>query len=370
MVYLDYSASTPIDPRVSEHMRAHEDIFGNPSSVHAFGRKARVAIEEARDAIASLINAKPLEIIFTSSGTEANNFALKGVVWEYRKKRNHIVTSAIEHASILESCEFLKTQGYKITYLKPHSNGIISEEKLVEALTRDTILVSIMLVNNEIGTIEPIQQLASIAHQKNILFHTDAVQATSYLPIDVKKLGVDLLTLSSHKIYGPKGVGALYAREGVKFSPLLHGGDQEMKRRASTENTLGIIGFGKAAELIKKEQGEQIARLKKLKDYFVEELIQLGARINGDQKNSAPHIINATFARADGRTLIIKLDMEGIAASMGSACHSGSINPSHVLLAIGKSKKEALSSLRFSFGKQTTKKELEQTITILKNILK
>ena len=390
-IYLDYAATTPTDPRVLKAMEPYFcQKFGNPSSIHSFGQETRKAIEKARQQVADLIGAHSEEIVFTSGGTEANNFALKGAAYALKDKGNHIIVSTIEHHAILEPCKFLEKQGFKVTYLSVDRDGIININELKRVLRPETILVSIMHANNEIGTIQPIAEIANIIrnfrnsksetlNSKQIpnfkfqtpLFHTDAVQTVGHLPIDVGKLGVDLLSISAHKFYGPKGVGALYIRKGIKIESFLHGGEQERNRRASTENVPGIVGFGQAAELVKKEIKKEIKQLTGLRDYFIKKnLAEIkDVQLNGDPIQRLPNNINFSIKGVEGEAMLLSLDQDGIACSTGSACSSSTLEPSHVLLALGLSEEVAHSSLRFSLGRYTTKKDLDYTIEKLKIIV-
>lgn len=383
-VYLDYAATTPVDAQVLKTMIPYfKDIFANASSLHEFGQAARKAMQNAREKVANLIHAEPEEIVFTSGGTESDNLALKGVFYAVDRSPVHIITSSIEHSAILKPCGFLEKQGVKVTYLPPDKDGLINLEGLQQAILPETILVSIMYANNEVGTIQPIKQMAELIktertkrqERKNnlpIYFHTDAVQAVGRIPIDVDDLKVDLLSMSAHKLYGPKGVGALYIRNGVKITPLLQGGEQERKKRATTENVAGIVGFGKACELAKKELKQESERLTKLRDYLVDQITSniKDTRLNGHPKQRLPNNVNISIKHIEGEAMLISLDMKGIACSTGSACSSTSLKPSHVLLALGMSPEVAHSSLRFTFGKWTKKKDLDYTVKHLIPIVK
>ncbi|MCS7201797.1 MAG: cysteine desulfurase NifS [Dictyoglomus sp.] len=367
-IYLDYAATTPIRPEVWSAMEPFlKEIYGNPSSLHSFGRESRVAIEEAREKIAKAISAKPEEIIFTSGGTEANNMVLKGVAFALQDKGKHIITTPIEHHSVLEPCHFLEKLGFEITYLPVDRTGLVDPDDLKKAIRKDTILISIMHANNEIGTIEPIKELSQIAKEREIYFHTDGVQTVGHIPVNVKELGVDFLSISAHKFYGPKGVGALYVRKGARFYPLLHGGEQEGRRRAGTENVAGIVGMGKALELAILELDKEMERLTKLRDYFISEVERRipDSYLNGDRTKRLPNNINFSFAYIEGEALLLNLDMEGIGVSTGSACSSSSLEPSHVLSAIGVPIELVHGSLRFTLGLWTTKEDLEYTLNIL-----
>lgn len=384
-IYLDYAATTPTDPRVLKAMEPFFDQkFGNPSSIHSFGQEAKKAIDEARNQVAHLINALPEEIVFTSGGTEADNFAIKGVAYAFQKFGHHIITSQIEHHAVLNPCKFLEKQGFKVTYLPVDKDGLVNPEDVKKALTDQTILVSIMQANNEIGVIQPIAEIAKIINERrassiqnresNIqhpVFHTDAVQTVGHISTDVNELGVDLLSISAHKLYGPKGVGALYIKKGIKLEPLLHGGEQERKRRASTENVAGIVGFGVACQLAEKELIGEAKRLTKLRDYLINQILRKikKSRLNGHPSQRLPNNVNVSIESVEGESMLISLDMAGVAVSTGSACSSGTLEPSHVLLALGLSPERAHSSLRFTLGRETTKKDLDYTVEQLVKIV-
>jgi cysteine desulfurase len=374
-VYLDYSATTPLDPLVQEAMEPYlKQDFGNPSSVHQWGQTVRRAIDAARDTVAENIGCHPSEIYFTSGGTEANNTALLGVLLKARERgRDHLITTAIEHHAVLDCARFAEgVLGFRVTYLPVDRYGQVSPEAIVEAITDKTALVSVMHANNEIGTIQDVTQMARIAREKGVYFHCDAVQTWGQLPLNVDDLGVDLLTLSAHKIYGPKGVGALYVRKGVPFLPWLHGGQQEREKRAGTENVSGIIGMGKAVELLPTWRGTEAERWVGLRDSFIADLCQAipGLHLNGHPAKRLPNNINVSFPKTDGETLLLHLDLHGIAASSGSACASGSIEPSHVLLALGLPLTLAQSAVRFSLGRQTTVEDIHYTFNVLTDFAK
>lgn len=372
-VYLDHAATTAVHPKVLETMLPYlQNQFGNPSSIYSWGREAKAATENARAQVAALINAEPAEIVFTSSGTEADNFALTGVAAALGQRGRHIITSTIEHHAILHTAEELERNGFQVTYLPVDADGLVDPETLKQALTPETILVSIMFANNEIGTIEPIAELAQITKEHGALFHTDAVQAVGNIPIDVKELGVDLLSLSGHKVYGPKGIGALYVRRGTKIRPLIHGGAQERKFRAGTENVPGIVGLGKAAELAKLELPERRAHLTGLRDYLIDGVLSSidYVRLNGHRTLRLPGNANFSFEFVEGESLLLSLDLAGIAASSGSACTSGSLDPSHVLLAIGLSHEVAHGSLRLTIGRENTKEDMDLVLSVLPNIVR
>lgn len=373
-VYLDNNATTRMREEVLEAMLPfHKESYGNPSSVHEFGRAARKAIDEAREKVASLLGAASAEeIIFTSGGTEADNFALKGVADALRSKGNHIITSSIEHQAVLNTCKFLEKEGYKVTYLKVDEYGIADLNELKEAITDKTILITIMYANNEIGTIEPIKEIGKIAKEKGIYFHTDAVQAVGKIPFEAKDLDVDLLSMSGHKIYGPKGIGALYIRKKTKITPLLHGGHHEMNRRAGTENVAGIVGLGEAARLAKKEALEEAKKLTFLRDYLYNGIVSRieDIRLNGHPEKRLPNTLNVGFKFLEGESIILNLDMEGVGVSTGSACTSGSLEPSHVLSAMGVDPAEIQGSVRFSLGRDNTKEDMDYVLSVLPPIIK
>ncbi|EIV99484.1 cysteine desulfurase NifS [Thermoanaerobacter siderophilus] len=372
-IYLDNAATTPVDKRVLEAMLPYySDVFGNPSSTYSHGQEAKKAIEEAREKVAKALGADAEEIYFTSGGSESDNWALKGVAYALKNKGNHIITTEIEHHAVLHTCRYLEKEGFKVTYLPVDEYGLVKPEDLKKAITDKTILVSIMFANNEIGTIEPIEELVKIAHEKNIYFHTDAVQAVGNVPIDVKKLDVDLLSLSAHKIYGPKGVGALYIKKGVKIHSLIQGGTQEKNRRAGTENVPGIVGLGEAIELITKNLDSHINKLTFLRDKLINGILEKipYTRLNGHPTKRLPGNVNVSFEFIDGESLILNLDMAGICASSGSACTSGSLEPSHVLLAIGLSKELARGSLRLTIGKDNTEEDIDKVLEVLPQIVK
>uniref|UniRef100_A0A7C3RLA9 Cysteine desulfurase IscS n=1 Tax=Dictyoglomus thermophilum TaxID=14 RepID=A0A7C3RLA9_DICTH len=372
-VYLDYAATTPIRPEVFQAMKPYlTKEFGNPSSIHHFGRQARIAIEEAREKIAKALGAKNEEIIFTSGGTESNNMALKGVAYALSHKGKHVITSSIEHHAILEPCHFLEKLGFEITYLPVDKEGFIDPDSLKKAIRKDTILISIMHANNEIGTIEPIEELTKIAKEYEIYFHTDAVQTVGHIPVNVDKLGVDLLSISAHKFYGPKGIGALYIRKGTKIHPFIHGGEQEQRKRAGTENVAGIVGMGKAIEISILELDKERERLINLRDYFIKEIEKRieDVYLNGPREKRLPNNINFSFAYIEGESILLNLDLEGIAVSTGSACSSASLEPSHVLSAIGLPIELAHSAVRFTLGYYTTKEDLDYTLEVLEKTVK
>jgi cysteine desulfurase len=364
---MDYAATTPIDPRVVKAMLPYfTKKFGNTMSLHSFGREAKIAVEEARVKVADLMNVSPEEIIFTSSATESNNLALKGIAFANKDKGKHIITSKIEHECILESCKWLEKHGFEVTYLPVDNYGFVNPEDVEKAIRKDTILVSIMHANNEIGTIEPIEEIGKICKEKGVYFHTDAAQTFGKIEVDANKLNADLITVSSHKMYGPKGVAALFIRKGVKIEPLLHGGGHEFGLRSSTVNVPGIVGFGVACEISKAEMKKESERLTKLRDYLIKNVLKIeNSHLNGHPTKRLPNNANFWFNFVDGESLIMELDYYGIAASTGSACSTSTLKPSHVLLAIGLKLHEADGSLRLSIGRWTNKKDVNYTIRIL-----
>jgi cysteine desulfurase len=370
---MDHAATTSTDVEVVKAMEPYFTLkYGNPNSIHSFGQEAREAVEEARGKVAHLIGANPAEIVFTAGGTEADNYAIKGIAWANQKKGNHIITSKIEHHAVLHSCQFLEKQGFKITYLPVDKYGLIDPENVKKAITDKTILVTIMHANNEIGTIEPIKEISKVVKKAGVYFHTDSVQTTGHIPIDVNDLGVDMLSMSGHKFYGPNGIGALYLRKGIKIVTLIDGGAQEKNRRAGTENLAGIVGMGKAAELAEKRllQGKEDEVIK-LRDKLIKGITEKidHTRLNGHPRKRLPGNANFCFEFIEGESMLLSLDMEGVAASSGSACTSGSLEPSHVLLAIGLPPEIAHGSLRLTLGKDNTEKEIDYVIDILPGII-
>lgn len=368
-IYMDHAATTPVDPRVVEAMAPYfSEKYGNPSSLYSAAREAKMAMEEARAEIAALINAGPEEIIVTSGGTESNNLALKGTA--FAKKKGHIVTSAIEHHAILHPLKWLEERGFKVTYLPVSEDGILDAESVADAIRKDTILISIMHANNEIGTIQPIGEIGNIAAERGIYFHTDAVQSVGKIPVDVEKMKIGMLSISSHKLYGPKGVGALYLRKGVKIDPLLHGGGHERKRRSGTENVSGIVGLGKACEISKKEMGKEGKRLTQLRDRLIKNVLKIeNSWLNGHPKKRLPGNANFGFKFIEGESIILELDFNGIMANTGSACSTSSLKPSHVLTAIGLRPEYTHGSLRATLGRQNTKEEVDYVIETLSKIV-
>ncbi len=372
-IYLDHNATTPVDP-VAAHamMRAFQDLFGNASSVHYYGQQAKAAIDDARSATAALIGAEPSEIIFTSGGTEADNFAIRGVAEALEVTgRKHLITSAIEHEAVLNTFKALAKRGWKTTLLPLDASGIVSPDRLRDAITGDTALVSVMHANNEIGTIQPIAELAAIAHTQGALFHTDAVQSAGKIPVNIRQLGVDMLAMSAHKFYGPKGVGALWVKRGIRLSPFLSGGKQERNRRAGTENVAGIIGMGAAAELATKKMDSESARLSALRDRLETGILAAvpQTEVNGAREARVPNTTNISFDRIEAESLLIALDLEGVAVSTGSACSSGTLEPSHVLKAMGLPVHRAQNSIRFSLGASNTEEEIDRVIAILPRVV-
>ena len=371
-IYLDYAATTPVDKRVAKAMLPYlSENFGNTMSLHSFGQEAKFTLENSRTVLANVINAEPEEIIFTSSATESNNLALKGVASANKPKGNHIIISSIEHPCVVESAKWLKSQGFKITEIPVDKYGLINLKALDKAIKKDTILVSIIHTSNEIGTIEPIAQIGKICRQKGVYFHTDASQSFGKITIDVKKMNIDLLTASSHKIYGPKGAGLLYIRKGVKIGPILHGGGQENGLRGSTVNVPAIVGFAKAVEICKEEMEKENKRLIKLRDKLIKEVLKIkNSHLNGSPEKRLANNANFWFDFVEGESLVMQLDLEGIACSTGSACSSFKLEPSHVLLATGLRPEQAHGSLRVSLGRFTKEEEINKLIKVLPKIIK
>ncbi len=376
-IYIDNAATTQIDPRVYKAMVPFfAEKFGNPSSIHSFGRETRVALDESRDKLAKLLGAKSSEIFFTSSGTEATNFALKGIAYKMLQQgRSHIITSIAEHHATLETCQYLEGKGFHVSYLNVDGYGMIDPGDVQRAIISKTGLISLMHTNNEVGSINPIKEIASIAKDHQIIFHTDAVQAFGKIPVNVDDLGVDLLSLSAHKIYGPKGIGLLYIRQGVEIEKFIHGGGQERGRRAGTENIAYAVGFAKAAELICGSRESENRRMRDMKNKMREMLIKQFPYIfvNGHPTESLQNILSISFdsqkINIDGEVLLMSLDLAGIAVSSGSACTSGSIKPSHVLMAMGRDEDTSQATIRFSFGRATTKEDIEYTVAVLEEIV-
>ncbi|MFC1900056.1 cysteine desulfurase NifS [Chloroflexota bacterium] len=371
-IYLDYAATTPMHPEVLEAMRPYlTDCFGNPSSIYSYGKEAKSAIDNARSNIAGLIGATEDEVIFTGGGTEADNHAIKGVAYANKSKGNHIITCKIEHHAVLETCEFLEKEGYEVTYLPVDETGMVDPDYVKKAITPKTILITIMHANNEIGTIQPISEISAIAREAGVYLHTDAVQTLGHIPSKVNDLKVDMLAMSAHKLFGPKGVGALYVRKGTRVTPLIHGGEQEQRRRASTENVAGIVGFGKAAELAGLEMNEEAVRLTGLRNRLIDSLLGKieDIQLNGHPDLRLPNNTNFSINYVEGESLILNLDAEGICASTGSACSASSTEPSHVLIALGLPPELAHGSVRFTMGKWTTKEDIERVAEVLPQIV-
>lgn len=367
-VYLDNAATTALSPRVLEAMLPYfTQHYGNPSSVHAFGREAKQGLDKARDQVAKALHCDPSEVIFTGCGTESDNTVLLGVAQRYRNKGKHIITTNVEHHAILHTCEYLEKQGYSVTYLPVDQDGLVTAEQVAAAIRPDTILVSIMFANNEVGTIMPIQEIGAVCKEKGVLFHTDAVQAVGHIPVDVQAMHIDMLSLSAHKFHGPKGVGALYCRKGIRLPSYIMGGAQEKGRRAGTENVAGIVGLGAAIELATEQLEENRAKMTALRDRL---MTGIQARIsevklNGHPTNRLPNNVNFSFKYIEGESILLMLDMNGIAASSGSACTSGSLDPSHVLLALGLPHEIAHGSVRLTLGDETTEEDIDYTIDVL-----
>ena len=367
-IYLDYNATTPVDPAVLDAMLPYfAESFGNASSIHSPGQRARGAVDASRASVAALMGAKPSEIVFTSGGTESDNLALFGVVAASQEPRKHIVTTAIEHHAVLNAAQALEKLGIAVTYVPVGREGVVDPEDIRRALKPETILISVMHANNELGTIQPIEEIGRIAAAAKVIFHCDAVQTAGKIPLDVNRLGVDLLTISAHKFYGPKGAGAIYVRSGTPLEPQFHGGHHERDRRPGTENVPGIVGLGKAAELARKNMMTDCARITTLRNRLEDALLATcaEARVNGNRAQRVSNTSNISFHAAGGEALVIALDLQGIACSTGAACSSGAVGPSHVLMAIGLSPDEARSSLRFSLGRNTTLEEIDQAIALI-----
>ena len=371
-IYLDNAATTRTSQEVVDAMLPYfTESYGNPSSIYELGQRSKEAITKAREEIAKVIGAKTEEIYFTAGGSEADNWAIKAAYEAYKNKGNHIITTKIEHHAVLHTCQYLEKQGAKVTYLDVDENGLIDLEQLQKAITPETILITIMFANNEIGTIEPIKEIGMIAKEHGILFHTDAVQAFGQVPIDVDEMNIDMLSSSAHKINGPKGIGCLYIRKGVKIRSFIHGGAQERKRRAGTENVPGIVGYGVAARMAAETMEARTRKEQELRDYFIRRVLDEVpyTRLNGDPEKRLPNNANFSFRFIEGESLLIMLDMKGIAGSSGSACTSGSLDPSHVLLAIGLPHEIAHGSLRLTLGADTTKEDLDYTLEQIKEIV-
>lgn len=371
-IYLDNAATTQVYPEVLKAMEPYfTEYYGNPSSIYSFAGESKKAVDGARQTIADFLHATPEEIYFTGGGSESDNWALKATAEAYMSKGKHIITSKIEHHAILHTCEYLEKQGFEVTYLDVDENGLVHPEEVEKAIRPDTILISVMFANNEIGTIEPIAEIGKIAKEHGVLFHTDAVQAFGHVPIDVEKMNIDMLSASGHKINGPKGIGLMYIRKGLKLGSFIHGGAQERHRRAGTHNVPGIVGFAKAVELASAHLEERIKYETELRDYYIHrvETEIPYAKLNGDRTSRLPNNTNFCFRFIEGESMLILLDQKGICASSGSACTSGSLDPSHVLLAIGLPHEIAHGSLRVTLSEKTTKEEIDYTVDELKKII-
>ncbi|BCV21891.1 cysteine desulfurase NifS [Moorella sp. Hama-1] len=372
-VYLDHSATTPVRPEVLEAMLPFlkDEAFGNPSTIYSYGREAKKALDEAREKVANLIGARPEEIFFTSGGTEADNLALIGTAAANEKKGRHIITSSIEHHAVLHTAQYLLRHGFKVTFLPVTPEGLVRVEDVEKAITDETILISVMHVNNEVGTIQPIKAIGQLARERGIIFHSDAVQSAGKIPVNVDELGVDLLSVSGHKIYGPKGIGCLYIRKGTRINPILYGGAQERKRRPGTENMPGIVGFGRAAELAGQELKGEMERLQGLRDKLIDGILSRieDVQLNGDPRQRVATNANFSFLYVEGESLLLSLDMKGICASSGSACTSGSLDPSHVLLAMGLPHEVAHGSVRMTLGRDNTEEDIDYVLEVMPEIV-
>jgi len=370
-IYLDHAATTPMRREVIEAMQPYlNQYFGNPSSLHHFGKEAASAINDAREKTAHMLGARPDEVVFVSGGTESDNLAVLGVAYANRDRGKHIITTQIEHYAVLEPCRFLEREGWRVTYLPVDRSGMVDPEDVREAMTDETVLISVMHANNEIGTIQPLNEIGAIAKERGVCFHTDAVQTFSHIPMQVDEIHADLLSFSGHKFYGPKGVGGLYVRKGTAIAPHLHGGYQEFRLRAGTENVAGIVGVGKAVQLATLEMDAQTAYITALRDRLVKSLLEIeGIRLNGHPIHRLPNNINITVELVDGEAMLINLDFKGIAVSTGSSCTAAGKGPSHVLTAIGLSYEEARSALRITLGKDNTEREIEYFLEVFKDVL-
>ena len=372
IIYMDNAATTRVDERVWDAMKPYlTEYYGNPASIYSFAEQAKAGVDEAREILANGIGARSQDIYFTGGGSESDNWALKATAEAYKEKGKHIITTAIEHHAILHTCQWLEKEGYEVTYLKVDENGLVDPKDVESAIRPDTILVSIMMANNEIGTIEPIKEIGAITREKGVLFHTDAVQAFGHIPINVDEMNIDMLSASAHKINGPKGVGLLYIRKGIKIRSFIHGGAQERQRRAGTLNVPGIVGFGHAAKLAFEKMEERSEYERRLRDHLIERVLQeiTYVRLNGDRYKRLPNNANFCFRFIEGESMLILLDREGICGSSGSACTSGSLDPSHVLLAIGLPHEIAHGSLRLTLSDDNTLDEVNQTVDALKAII-
>jgi len=369
---MDHSATSPVDPEVFEAMKPYFiDSFGNASTLYSLGREGKKAMESAREEVASIIGAEPKEIIFTSGGTESDNIAILGTAYKLKNKGNHIITSDIEHPAVDETCKYLEKNGFNVTYLPVYNDGIVKIKDLEDAITDKTILITIMHANNEIGTIQPISEIGKIARENKIYFHTDAVQTVGKIPVNVKELNVDMLSLSAHKLYGPKGIGALYLRQGVRIEPIMHGGGHEKGIRPGTENVPGIVGLGKACSIAKENLQRDAQKLTSLRDMLIDGVLAENedSYLNGHRTKRLPNNANFRFTGIEGESLILHLDAKGIATSTGSACSSIKLEPSHVLMAIGLKEVEAHGSLRISLGNENTEEDIEYTLTAIKEVV-
>ena len=372
LIYMDNAATTPVYPEVYEAMKPYfDEVYGNPSAVYTFAGKAGTAVDDARQTIASVINAKPEEVYFTSGGSESDNWAIIGAAEGNCHKGKHIITTKIEHHAVQNTCKYMEKHGFEVTYLDVDKYGRVSPKDVALAIRPDTILISVMTANNEIGSIQPIEEIGNIAGKHGVLFHTDAVQAMGHIKIDVEKMNIDMLSASAHKLNGPKGVGLMYIRKGIAIPSFIHGGAQERGRRAGTLNVPGIVGFATAARMAEESMTERSQYVTGLRDYFIDRVLNEidGSRLNGDRIDRLPNNVNLSFLGINGETLLIILDQNGICASSGSACSSGSLDPSHVLTAIGLSRQEAGSSLRFTLSEKNTRDEIDYTIDIIKKAL-
>ena len=372
LIYLDNAATTATKAEVFEAIKPYfSELYGNAASIYRFAGQSTKAVDAAREAVASFLNAKPSEIYFTAGGSESDNWAIKSTAFSLKEKGRHIITSKIEHHAVLNTCEFLQRNGFEVTYLDVDENGLVSVEDLKNAIREDTILISIMFANNEIGTIEPIKEIGAIAREKGIAFHTDAVQAYGHVPIDVEEFNIDILSASGHKLGGPKGVGIMYLRSSLRIEPLIHGGSQERGRRAGTHNTPGIVGFAKATEIAREKLEENAKKEAELRDYLINRVLSEipYTKLNGHREKRIPGNANFSFRFIEGESLLIMLDQKGICGSSGSACTSGSLDPSHVLLAIGLPHEIAHGSLRLSLSEENTKEEIDYTVDALKTIV-
>ncbi len=371
-IYLDHAATTPVKPEVLEAMLPYfTEKYGNPSSIYSLGRENRKAIEEAREKVAKALNAQPKEIFFTSGGSESDNWAIKGIAYANQNKGKHIITTNIEHHAVSNTCKYLEKQGFEVTSVPVKENGIVDIEDIKKAIRPDTILISVMFANNEIGTIQPIKEIGELAREKGIYFHTDAVQAIGNIPVDVGDMSIDLLSLSAHKFYGPKGMGVLYIKDEVRIHSFIHGGEQERGKRASTENVAGIVGLGKAIEIADTNINTYNEKLLKLRGRAIKEILEKipYSRLNGDPEKRLPGNVNISFEFVEGESILLSLDMKNICASSGSACTSGSLDPSHVLLAIGLPHEIAHGSLRLTFGEENTDSDIDYLLEVLPPII-